>query len=72
MFYSNDNTPIVVNFVSQTEDKIIKKSTITEYVGNEIRSQNIVLTDDDSKIISETTKTELLDSEKEDKKSSKK
>ncbi len=72
LFYSNDNTPIVVNFVSQTEDKIIKKSTITEYVGNEIRSQNIVLTDDDSKIISETTKTELLDGEKEDKKSSKK
>lgn len=66
LFYSNDNTPIVVNFVSSQQENIIKKSTIVEWVGNEVRSETIRLTDVDNSVISDTLKiNDAIDSSKQ-------
>ena len=66
LFYSNDNTPIVVNFISSQQENIIKKSTIVEWVGNEVRSETIRLTDVDNSVISDTLKiNDAIDSSKQ-------
>ena len=66
MFYSNENTPVVVNFISSQQENIIKKSTIVEWVDNEIRSETIRLTDVDNSVISDTLKiNDAIDSSKQ-------
>lgn len=66
LFYSNENTPVVVNFVSSQQENIIKKSTIVEWVGNEVRSETIRLTDVDNSVISDTLKiNDAIDSSKQ-------
>ena len=66
LFYSNENTPVVVNFISSQQENIIKKSTIVEWVDNEIRSETIRLTDVDNSVISDTLKiNDAIDSSKQ-------